>query len=186
VSLNHKRRIFRSSFARWRLAAGWMAAPGAVLTVLLGATVAGLALWPEQDPPVPATRSTATERIVTDATRVAVVDASTLRLAERVVRLDGIIPPARGETCTRHDGAPIDCGAAAANALAAMLGHGPVDCTWQGVDRDGRPVATCSAGGAQLNRAVVAAGWARAEDHTLRAVEQRARANHLGLWAASR
>jgi endonuclease YncB( thermonuclease family) len=124
--------------------------------------------------------------MVTDIDRVAVVDGNTLRLADRVIRLDGVIPPARGQTCLARDGVAFDCGVAAANALAAMLRNGPVDCTLSGADRNGRPVATCSAGGQQLNRAVVAAGWARAADETLLAAEQRARAEQLGLWAMVR
>ena len=181
VSLNHKRRIFRSSFS-----------PVAILAPVLGAALLiPAALWVFELASFPAGPSDAAappveQRMVADTDRVAVVDGNTLRLADQVVLLDGIIPPARGETCHGLNGAAFDCGVAAANALASLLRHGPVDCTLLGRDEAGRAVAICSAGGEQLNRAVVAAGWARAGDDTLRAEEQRARAEHRGLWAMTR
>ena len=58
-----------------------------------------------------------------------------------------------------------DCGAAATNALAAMVREAPVTCRVTGVDGLGRPFAVCQASGTELNRAVVAAGWARADTH---------------------
>ena len=181
VSLNHKRRIFRSSFS-----------PLGMLAPALGAALLiPAALWALDFVSLPtvvavASPPPANARMVADPDRVAVVDGNTLRLANQVVRLDGVIPPARGETCRNGNGASFDCGVAAANALASLLRQGPVDCTLLGQDEAGRPVATCSAGREQLNRAVVAAGWARAGDQTLRAEEQRARAEHRGLWAMAR
>ena len=181
VSLNHKRRIFRSSFS-----------PLGMLAPVLGAALLiPAALWALDFVSLPtvvavASPPPANARMVADPDRVAVVDGNTLRLANQVVRLDGVIPPARGETCRSGNGASFDCGVAAANALASLLRQGPVDCTLLGRDEAGRPVATCSAGREQLNRAVVAAGWARAGDQTLRAEEQRARAEHRGLWAMAR
>lgn len=182
MSLNHKRRIFRSSLRPGRVLSALVPGRGLGLILLGGVMLVPATLWVfglGSDAPV---RPPRPERMVADAARVAVVDGNTLRVAGRVVRLDGVIPPARGETCLAQDGRAFDCGVAAANALAALLRFGPVDCTLFGTDEGGRPVATCSAGGKQLNRAVVAAGWARAEDHTFRAVEQRARAEQRGLW----
>ncbi len=179
MSLNHKRRIFRSS----------VSPRGVLAPVLAVALVVPAGLWAfdlASSAAGPRAAAMPQERMVADADRVAVVDGNTLRLADRVVRLDGIIPPARGETCHGGNGAAFDCGVAAANALASLLRQGPVDCTLLGRDAAGRPVATCSAGGEQLNRAVVPAGWARAGDQALRAEEQRARAEHRGLWAMAR
>ena len=52
-------------------------------------------------------------------------------------------------------------------------------------DRLGRPYAICRAGGTELNRAVVAAGWARADQAQpeLKQAEAAARAGRLGVWA---
>ena len=90
------------------------------------------------------------------------VDGGTLRLRDRVVRLQGVEPPPRGTACG-DDGAGEDCGAAATNALAALVREAPVACRVTGADGLGRPYAVCQASGTELNRAVVAAGWARAD-----------------------
>ena len=114
------------------------------------------------------------------------VDGGTLRLRDRVVRLQGVEPPPRGTTCGPRDGAGEDCAAAATNALAALVREAPVACRITGEDRLGRPYAICQAGGTELNRAVVAAGWARA-DHArpeLKHAEAAARAGRLGVWAS--
>ncbi len=191
MSLNHKRRIFRPSFSVQRLLGGRTLRVLPTLAVTVGATLLFVGAWAITDaidtPAPPAlTQAAPAERMVADAARVAVVDGNTLRLEDRVVRLDGVIPPARGETCLGRDGTAFDCGVAAANALAGLLRDSPVDCTLLGSDHGGRRTAICSAGGEQLNRAVVAAGWARAGDQTLRAVEQRARAEQRGLWTMAR
>ena len=65
--------------------------------------------------------------------------------------------------CGPHDGPGEDCGAAATNALAALVRDAPVACRVTGADDLGRPYAICLASGTELNRAVIAAGWARAD-----------------------
>ena len=86
----------------------------------------------------------------------------------------------------RDDDAGQDCAAAAANALAAMLRDLPVSCRITGMDGLGRPYAVCRANGTELNSAVIAAGWARAdtEQPGLKSAEQAARAAHRGVWAS--
>jgi endonuclease YncB( thermonuclease family) len=118
--------------------------------------------------------------------QVAVVDAGTLRLQDHVVRLLGVDPPVRGATCRSHDGTGFDCGAAATNAVAALIRETPVACRLSGHDNFGRPFALCEASGTDLNRAVIAAGWARADrtQPALRRDEENARTQGRGLWAA--
>jgi len=186
VSLNNKRRIFRPSFSLGRTVLRLVASVRLVTLMAIGLAGSGGAGWmlwrPAEAPPA----QPRVERMVADVARVAVVDGNTLRLADRVVRLDGVVSPERGETCQNRDGLSFDCGVAAANALAALLRQGTVDCTPVGTDRMGRARATCSAGGAQLNHAVVAQGWARAGDDTLASAEETARAQQRGLWALAR
>ena len=114
------------------------------------------------------------------------VDGGTLRLRDRVVRLQGVEPPPRGTTCGPRDGSGEDCGAAATNALAALVREAPVACRITGEDRLGRPYGICQASGTELNRAVVAAGWARADRARpeLKHAEAVARAGRLGVWAS--
>jgi endonuclease YncB( thermonuclease family) len=147
---------------------------------LLGAAalvIAGLstALFGSTPPP--------TGRILTaEPAEVAVIDGGTLRMDHQVVRLLGVDPPPRGESCA----AAADCGGAAANALAGLVRRKPVSCALHGQDDMGRPLGACDAAGTDLNRALVAAGWARAapERPDLRQAEEAARAERIGLWAA--
>jgi endonuclease YncB( thermonuclease family) len=157
------------------------------LVVLLAASViaaagVSLAMLPHREAaPVPLT-----EELNAQPAQVAVVDGATLRLRDRVVRLQGIDPPRRGTICVQRDNAGEDCGAAATNALAALVRDSQVACQITGGDPLGRPYAVCQAGGAELNRAVVAAGWARADQAggDLKRAEALARAGRLGVWAS--
>ncbi len=125
-------------------------------------------------------------QILADPAQIAVVDADTLRLSDRVVRLAGIRVPSRGQTCRGASGQEFDCGVAAANALAALVQQAPVDCQLHGADGMGRALAVCEAGGRQINRALVDAGWARADRSSpaLQAAETQARNDRRGLWAS--
>jgi endonuclease YncB( thermonuclease family) len=116
-----------------------------------------------------------------------VVDGGTLRLHDRVVRLEGVEPPPRGTTSGPREGPAEDCAAAATNALAALVREAPVACRITDEDRLGRPSGICQASGTELNRALVAAGWARADRARteLKQAEAAARAGGLGVWASS-
>jgi endonuclease YncB( thermonuclease family) len=122
--------------------------------------------------------------LVVDAPLVAVVDGQTLRLRETVVRLQGVIAPPRGAGCRTPDGTAFDCGAAATQILAGLVRGHAVACHLSGRDALGFPQARCDSAGTDLNRSVVAAGWARAQHSAPDLVEDEAaaRARHLGLW----
>jgi endonuclease YncB( thermonuclease family) len=123
----------------------------------------------------------ATRTVAARPSEIAVIDGGTLRMNRQVVRLLGVDPPERGESC----GAATDCGTAAANALAGLVREKPVSCALRGQDSMGRPLGACHAAGTDINRAVIAAGWARADTDgsDLREAERSARAGRLGLWA---
>ena len=114
---------------------------------------------------------------------VAVVDGETLLLRETVIRLLGVAAPGRGQACRANPA--TDCGAAAADALAALVRGQAVECRLNGRDQEGFALGLCEAAGVELNRAVVAAGWARArrESPDFSAEEADARAAKRGLWA---
>ncbi len=172
MSLNHPRRIFHSGFPR---------PPGRVVAAVTGvglAAAAGvsLAMLPGRE----TSRPGAGEQLTADPEQVAVIDGGTLRLAGRVVRLRGVDPPSHDTSCSGED-----CGAAATNALAAMVREAPVDCRTVGVDALGRAFAVCRAGGTDLNLAIIAAGWARADSREpdLGRAEATARAEKRGIWS---
>lgn len=120
--------------------------------------------------------------VAAEPQQVAVVDGDTLRLHDIVVRLHGVAAPARGRTCADDRGGGYDCGAAASAALAGLVRDRPVACQLSGQDRAGLAQGVCEADGTELNRALVAAGWARADTPGLDAAEATARAGRLGLW----
>lgn len=124
--------------------------------------------------------------IAAEAFRVAVVDGDTLRLDETVVRLQGVAAPPRGRLCRRLDGTNFDCGAAAAAALADMVRGQKVVCKIGARDASGVPEALCEANGVQLNRSLVAGGFAHAKvDAPVFGTEEAlARAEVRGLWRA--
>ncbi len=152
------------------------------LAVLLAAAGVALAMLPHRDAPAPPqAASAAPEELDASPAQTAVVDGGTLRLRDRVVRLVGVVPPTRAMAC-----AGSDCGAAATNALAAMVNDTPVRCRLTGTDRLGRAYAVCQAGGVELNRAIIAAGWGRVHDGppAMKQAEAAARAGHRGVWAS--
>ena len=114
-----------------------------------------------------------------------VVDGDTLDLDRHRVRLFGIDAPESAQTCER-DGAAYACGQEAKRYLEALIGGRPVACRARDADRYGRTVAVCTAGGEDLNAAMVRAGWALAyrrysTDYV--PAEAAARRDGRGLWA---
>lgn len=113
---------------------------------------------------------------------VAVVDGGTLRLRDTVVQLNGLVAPARGRRCADGQDAGYDCGAAASAALADLVRDRRVACQLSRRGTAGLVQGVCEAGGTEVNRALVAAGWARADSPALGGAEAAARAGRLGLW----
>jgi len=184
LPLHRPRRIFRSgSYSSGN--AGWRVRP-TVIAGLIGA-IGGAALMLFSSPSALFGRvPRLAGQLDADAPLVAVVDGQTLRLRESVVRLHGVVAPMRGQECRGADGARFDCGAASSEALAALVRGHAVTCKLDGRDEAGFPQGHCEAGGVSLNRAVVSAGWARADSHApdLASEEAGARALHLGIWRA--
>lgn len=113
---------------------------------------------------------------------VRVVDGDTLRLGQRVLRLEGLEAPTRGETCLDASGRGFDCGAAAADRLARLVTDRTVSCRLHGHDRFRRALGTCEAQGTDVNRALVSGGWAVASSDGLSGAEDAARSSGLGFW----
>lgn len=112
------------------------------------------------------------------ATRV--VDGDTLTISGERVRLAGIDAFERGQECARGDSA-YDCGAEAARAMSDMVRGGGVVCEGRTFDRYRRLLVTCRRDGADLNAAMVSAGWALAYGD-YEAKQRAARAARRGAW----
>lgn len=112
-----------------------------------------------------------------------VADGDSLVLDGERIRLQGIDAPELTQTCTRA-GADYPCGREAREALVRLVAGGAVSCESRQRDRYERVLATCVAGGVEVNRAMVEAGWAVAYGD-YRAAEAAARQAGRGLWAGS-
>ena len=116
-----------------------------------------------------------------------VVDGDTIRIDGRKVRLVGIDAPEASQTCETA-GERWACGEASTDHLRQLIGTAQVECRGSEVDVYARLLAVCSVGSVELNRAMVAQGWAtafRRYSDAYAADETRARASKLGLWASS-
>lgn len=169
-----RRRIFRPAPGprRWgTLLLGCAAVAGAL----------GLAVAMPGDLLGPAPR----EKLWTAASaEVRVVDGDALRLGDRILRLEGLTVPERGQArCPDAQGE--DCAAAAVAALARLVQNEALECRIRGHDRHGRALGLCRAAGVEVNAALVGAGWALAEGGSLAPQEAMARQQGLGLWAPS-
>jgi endonuclease YncB( thermonuclease family) len=184
VSLNHKRRIFRSNAGALPFRGRRLPSLGVLLAATGGAATIVIATSLFVRSSEAPARAPDSSHISAPAATLAVVDGDTLRLGEQVVRLAGITAPARGSVCRGAEQGDVDCGAAAANALASLVRGSPVDCTIHGHDNEGRPVGTCLAGTTPLSETLVLNGWARAETADLRIPETTARTAGRGIWRA--
>jgi endonuclease YncB( thermonuclease family) len=114
-----------------------------------------------------------------------VSDGDTLAIGAAKVRLEGMDAPEIGQTCTDARGQPWDCGEAAARALRSLTTGRIVDCSNVGVDKYGRMLGRCVAGGIDLSAEMVRRGlaWAFVRySKTYVAVEAEARTLKLGIW----
>jgi endonuclease YncB( thermonuclease family) len=118
--------------------------------------------------------------------RATVTDGDTLAIRKHRIRLHGIDAPESGQTCQDGAGRDYRCGQRAALALSDKIGQQAVSCEERDVDRYGRVVAVCFAGGIDLNGWLVQQGWAVAYTRYSRdyaGAEDEAKSNGRGIWA---
>jgi endonuclease YncB( thermonuclease family) len=114
-----------------------------------------------------------------------VIDADTIEIHGVRIRLHGIDAPEGRQQCHREDGTPWRCGQEAALVLADHIGHAVVRCEPSDRDRYGRVVAICYKGSEDINRWLVANGWAAAyREYSVDYVadENSARNEKRGVW----
>ena len=118
---------------------------------------------------------------------IRVLDGDTIKIGKVNYRLHGIDAPEKAQRCQR-DNVDWLCGQEAAAHLRRLINGRPVACIEKDRDRYGRVVAVCSAGGVNLNRAMVRAGlaWAYlAYSRDDEAAEWEAQLLGNGIWAGN-
>ena len=114
-------------------------------------------------------------------------DGDSFRIGETRFRLSGIDAPEFDQTCSRG-GEQWACGQVASEQLAKLITGRDVKCVSQGTDTFGRVLAKCTAGGIDVNRAMVAAGYAvafRRYSTDYVSAEDTARNNRRGIWSGT-
>ena len=115
------------------------------------------------------------------------IDGDSLMVGQQEVRLFGIDALEFTQTCTR-EGQPWACGSAAADQLSKLMSGKQVTCVSVGVDKHRRVLARCSVGATDLNRTMVATGYALAyrrysKDYI--SAEDSAKAAKRGIWSGT-
>lgn len=114
-----------------------------------------------------------------------VIDGDTLDIDGQRVRLEGIDAPETSQTCPRRWLGWWNCGKAATKELVSLTAGRRVSCTNGGLDKYGRILGICTAGGDEINSTMVRAGmaWAFVKYSTAYVnVEAEAKAANAGVW----
>jgi endonuclease YncB( thermonuclease family) len=114
-------------------------------------------------------------------------DGDSLTVGDREVRLYGIDAPEWDQTCKR-DGRNWACGQAAADELSKLVTGKDLSCVAVDTDQYHRTVAQCTAGELDVNRTMVALGFAvayRRYSSAYVSAEESAKVNRRGLWAGT-
>jgi endonuclease YncB( thermonuclease family) len=115
-----------------------------------------------------------------------VIDGDTIEIHGTRIRLFGIDAPESSQLCVRPTGERWRCGQQASFALADRIGRAIVRCEERDIDRYQRIVAVCFKDAEDLNRWLVANGWAVAYRRYSRdyvADEDTARQNRTNIWS---
>lgn len=110
-----------------------------------------------------------------------VTDGDTIRLNNQPVRLLGIDAPELNQICS-VEGKQFACGQTARSKLIQLIGSQKVSCKTTTKDFYGRWLGLCISGEKDLNRLMIAQGWAVSYGRYQKE-ETQARRNKRGLWA---
>ncbi len=149
------------------------------LMTIGGAVAYGFSRHTEEQ--VPAVKTDATQRITSRIPHI--IDGDSLLFGQRRVRLIGIDAPELAQRC-KQSGHAWQCGQAARDYLENLIAGRPVTCTILGRDRYARDLATCQLQDINVNRSLVAAGWAVAYGGFTND-EAYARKARRGIWAGT-
>lgn len=112
-------------------------------------------------------------------------DGDTFEIGGQKIRLKGIDAPEASQSCQDQNAKSYPCGDYATNYLRTLVQGQQVTCRGDEKDDYGRLIAYCFIDNQDLNRQMVASGWAvayRRYDLTYVDQEAVARANSNGIW----
>lgn len=110
-----------------------------------------------------------------------IIDGDSLFVGGREVRMQGIDAPEGRQNC-RRDGREYACGEEARKLLQRLIARRNVFCKGLDIDKHDRLLALCKAGDIDLNREMVAQGYAVSYGR-FRDEEQAAKSARRGIWA---
>jgi endonuclease YncB( thermonuclease family) len=114
-------------------------------------------------------------------------DGDSLQIGSTRIRLFGIDAPELDQTCKKA-GSTWNCGQGAADRLSKLVTGREVRCDPVSIDQYGRVLARCSVLGIDVNRNMVAAGYAvafRKYSTDYVSAEESARVGKRGIWAGA-
>jgi endonuclease YncB( thermonuclease family) len=117
-------------------------------------------------------------------------DGDSFRLGDQRYRLQGIDAPELHQDCKDANGKDWPCGMRARSELRRLIGTHPVECRAVTIDRFGRIVANCTAGGKDLAEEMVRSGFAvvftrPGFSSPYDKAQTQARAEKRGIWAGT-
>ncbi len=110
-----------------------------------------------------------------------IVDGDSLVINGQEIRLLGIDAPEYNQICTFEDGEEYHCGKQSRSFLVKLAQKGKLNCTGWEEDKYQRLLAVCKAGETDLNKTMVAQGWALAYGD-YENVEAQAKREANGVW----
>ena len=117
----------------------------------------------------------------TASAQTRIIDGDTIELNGEIIRINGIDAPEHGQRCGEWA-----CGAAATDALAALVEDRIVTCDALGSDGYGRTIARCFAGQVDIGQRMVDQGhaWAFLKySDSYEATQAKAKSLGLGVWS---
>ena len=119
---------------------------------------------------------------------VSLADGDSFRWGDKRYRLHGIDAPELNQECLDAKSKPWPCGVRARAELRRIIATEPLTCTQLSVDRFGRIIATCKAGGKDIAEEMVRTGFAKAYvrpgvANPYGKAEAEARDDKRGIWA---
>jgi endonuclease YncB( thermonuclease family) len=117
-----------------------------------------------------------------------IVDADTVYIVGKKVRLSGVDAPETDQVCLDAGGGYFPCGVNAKTRLQEHFAKHPWKCEISGTDRYGRNLGSCTVNGEDVSRWLVRSGWALAfRRYSTAYVEDEdwAHREKIGLWSGA-